>query len=74
MNESAGLASKGGTDGLGQGGGAGAMSSQFKDRDKNGDGKLGRDELPAALFERLDANKDGFVDEEEVKALREKTR
>jgi Ca2+-binding EF-hand superfamily protein len=46
------------------------MNSQFKQRDKNNDGKLSRDELPAALFEKLDADKDGFVTEEELKALR----
>jgi len=37
--------------------------------DKNGDGKLDRSELPAALFDRFDVNKDGFVTEEELKAL-----
>jgi Ca2+-binding EF-hand superfamily protein len=42
----------------------------FKAADKNNDGKLTRDELPAALFDRLDADKDGFVKEEELKALR----
>jgi Ca2+-binding EF-hand superfamily protein len=46
------------------------MTSQFKERDKNADGKLSRDELPAALFDRLDADKDGFVTQEELKALR----
>ena len=66
VNESAGIASKGG---LG-GGGASAMNSQFKQRDKNNDDKLGKDELPAALFDRLDADKNGFVSEEEIKALR----
>ncbi len=66
VNESAGIASKGG---LG-GGGASAMNSQFKQRDKNNDGKLGPDEIPAALFDKLDADKDGFVTEEELKALR----
>lgn len=64
VNESAGIASNGGMGGLGQG----TMNSQFKQRDKNNDGKLGPDELPAALFERLDADKDGFVDAEELKA------
>jgi len=34
------------------------------------DGKLSRDELPAALFDRLDGDKDGFVTENELMALR----
>ena len=68
-DESAGIASKGGIGGLGQGGGAGT-SSLFKQRDKNNDGKLGKDEIPAALYERLDSDKDGFVTDEELKALR----
>ena len=41
----------------------------MKKYDKNGDGKLSRDEIPAALLDRLDANKDGFVTEDELKAL-----
>jgi CubicO group peptidase (beta-lactamase class C family) len=61
-NEAAGIA-RGGA------GGAGGMGNTLRQRDKNGDGKLDRDELPAALFERLDADKDGFVTEEELKAL-----
>jgi CubicO group peptidase (beta-lactamase class C family) len=65
VNESAGIASKGG-----MGGSGGAMTSQFKQRDKNNDGKLGPDEIPTALFDRQDADKDGFVTEEELKALR----
>lgn len=63
-DESAGIASKGG-----MGGGA-AMNGLFKQRDKNNDGKLGADEIPAALFDRLDADKDGSVTEAELKALR----
>jgi hypothetical protein len=65
VNESAGIAAG---RGLG-GGGGGGMSTAFKQRDKNGDGKLDRTELPGAMFDRLDANKDGFVSEEEAKAL-----
>lgn len=68
-NESAGIASKGGMGALGGGGGASAMTSQLKQRDQNNDGKLSRDELPAALFDRLDADKDGFVSEQELMAL-----
>ncbi|MBM4089172.1 MAG: EF-hand domain-containing protein [Planctomycetes bacterium] len=73
VNESAGIASGRaggmfGEDGAAAAGGRG-MTSAFKQRDKNGDGKLSRDEIPAALFDRLDADKDGSVSEEEAKAL-----
>ncbi len=73
-DESAGIASKAGIGGLGQGeGGAGAgMSTLLKQRDKDNDGKLSPDELPAALIDRLDADKDGFVNEEELKELGKK--
>jgi hypothetical protein len=49
--------------------GAGGAGSPFQQRDTNKDGKLSRDELPAALFDRLDADKDGFVSEAELTAL-----
>jgi len=65
VNEAAGVAAGSGMGG----GGGGSMSTAFKQRDKNGDGKLDRTELPGALFDRLDANKDGFVTEDEMKAL-----
>ena len=71
-NESAGITSGRGPGAQGQGGGAGALTSQFKQRDKNNDGKLTRDELPAALFDRLDADKDGVVTEAELAALRKR--
>jgi CubicO group peptidase (beta-lactamase class C family) len=69
VNESAGIPAGRGMGAQGQGGGAGALTSQFKQRDKNHDGKLTRDELPAALFDRLDTDKDGFVTEAELAAL-----
>jgi CubicO group peptidase (beta-lactamase class C family) len=51
----------------------GGMSSPYagllKQRDLNGDGKLGSDEVPAALLQRLDSNQDGFVKVEELTAL-----
>ena len=61
-NEAAGIARQGAA-------GTGGMGSALKQRDKNGDGKLGRDELPPAVFDRLDADKDGFVTEDELRAL-----
>jgi CubicO group peptidase (beta-lactamase class C family) len=69
VNEAAGIVSRrGGVASTGIGGG----NRTFQQRDKNNDGKLSRDELPGALFDRLDVNRDGFVTEEEAKALRNK--
>ncbi len=45
--------------------------------DKNGDGKLTREELPEQMrptFDRVDANKDGFVTPEEEAAFRTRNR
>jgi Ca2+-binding EF-hand superfamily protein len=46
----------------------------FADMDKDKDKKISRDEFPsnfpAQMFDRLDANHDGFIDEEEWTAMR----
>ena len=69
-NEAAGVAPAGaGMAGGGTPGTPAATGGAIKKYDKNGDGKLDRSELPAALFDRLDADKDGFVTEEELRAL-----
>jgi CubicO group peptidase (beta-lactamase class C family) len=49
------------------------LDDRLKRFDKNGDGKLQKDEVPEALlklFERIDANKDGFVTPEEAAKLK----
>ncbi|GEM_PF-6485357 len=50
-------------------GASGSTSGLMKKYDKNGDGKLDRYELPGVFFDRLDVKKDGFVTEDELKAL-----
>jgi hypothetical protein len=63
----------GGGRGMGFGGGnPEELVTRMMAFDKNGDGKLGRDELPErmqGLMDRADANKDGFVDKAELTAL-----
>jgi Ca2+-binding EF-hand superfamily protein len=62
--------------GGGQPGGGMRMQGQmpsFADLDKNKDKKISRDEWPsqfAQAFDRLDTNHDGFIDEEEFNAMR----
>jgi hypothetical protein len=41
----------------------------FQQRDQNNDSKLTRDELPAAFFDRIAADKDGVVTVAELAAL-----
>jgi Ca2+-binding EF-hand superfamily protein len=47
-----------------------AILKQLKDADKNGDGKLSKEEAPGPLkehFDKVDANKDGFADAGELR-------
>ena len=49
--------------------GAGNLDERFRRLDRNGDGKLTRDEVPQPrLFERMDANRDGTVTLDEARA------
>ena len=48
------------------------FGNALRQRDANGDGKLDREELPQALFDRLDQDKDGFVSESELRSLRQR--
>src|SRR4051812_38611466 len=51
----------------------GAAGRMFKSADANADGKVSRDEFmaqAAARFDRLDANKDGFLTPDELKSGR----
>ena len=57
-----------------QPGDAQAFVAQLLTYDKNGDGKLAKDELPErmqVLMDRADANKDGFVDKAELTTFAE---
>jgi Ca2+-binding EF-hand superfamily protein len=61
-----------GRPGAGIGGGAVAegLARRLKEADKNGDGKISKEEAPerlAPIFDRLDGNGDGQLDETELK-------
>jgi multidrug resistance efflux pump len=61
----------GGPGGGGSGRRGGGRGFNIADLDKDGDGKLSREEAPEqmqAFFDRMDGNGDGFVDEDERRA------
>jgi Ca2+-binding EF-hand superfamily protein len=56
-----------------QGGGMRFQFPSFAELDKNKDKKISRDEWPSQMaqaFDRFDTNHDGFIDEEEFNAIR----
>ena len=55
--------------------GRGDFAARLKQADKNGDGRISKDEAPDRLkqnFGRIDTNGDGTLDEGELKALAER--
>ena len=54
---------------------SGMRVERFLERDEDGDGRVGRDEVPEQMrqrFERIDSNHDGFIDREELEAMFER--
>lgn len=61
----------------GFGGGAGFGGNLIEQFDKDGDGKLSKDEVPERMrdnFDRFDLNNDGFIDADEVTKMMENLR
>ncbi len=58
--------------GAGAPGGGGILAGMMKQADKNGDGKLSKDEAPERMrdnFDRIDQNGDGFIDDQELQGM-----
>ncbi|MBX3179939.1 MAG: VCBS repeat-containing protein [Candidatus Hydrogenedentes bacterium] len=49
--------------------GAGSRGVSFDRLDRNGDGRIGRDEYEGPLFEQVDTDKDGFVTQAEFRGF-----
>lgn len=77
MPGSGGGGGAGGGGGFGGGGGGGGQRRDPMEDDKDGDGKLSREEATGRMAENFDvndANSDGFIDQEEIEAMRERFR
>jgi hypothetical protein len=62
--------------GGGPGGGGSSGRMNLMDNDKDGDGKISREEAPERMrdfFDRLDTNGDGFIDAAEIAAMRSRS-